>query len=691
MPFAALALSAVLTAAPVPAEPGDLFRDPLPPGAVCRVGTVRLRAPEWMSSLAFTPDGKLLVTAGHGPRLRVWDAATGLLVREVPLAREDDPDAAPGKGRPEQVIALAFPPGERRLFALTWVGNLRACDLTDGTWSEPLATAARKGEGGTAALFWRGRASADGTHFQCTTGDSVSGATEVLAVGKGGPVCRTDHKTHGWFDAVVVGDRLLGTGLKDGKANVWDLKAGKVVSTHAPPHGAWHDFTISPDGKTLVGVCGADEGDRHYVGDPAPAGTTLYGWDAATSKELFRNPGWESRRVAFSPDGKLLVAADAGVVLVADAATGKLVHRLRGHGGDSIDGYAFSPDGKRLATAGDDRAAIVWDLSTGKPVLDFDSPRGPVTVLAFSPDSKTLFAGSRDDHAGGLWDAATGRRLRRLAVEGRHKGSPLAAAFTPDGRRVAVGYDLVRAAGPDSAGGVRLWGTDGTLGREFPGHSSYVTQVAVSADGKELITADRYASRLRRWDLDTGKLTKEVGARVLFCLPKAGEAVGVGWGRDKQLIVADPFTGKAVGEWTPDPWAYPLALSPDGRVIALREEHPKRGDSLVLRRAATGEVVCRPDAGHIDGAHKGFCGMVPPEDPNPVAFSPDGRTVAVAGVAWREPNPVMLFDAATGEKLRTFRGHAGEVRSMAFSPDGKRLASGGADCTVLVWDLTGKP
>ncbi len=149
--FAALALSALFPvvnrSAPLP-DPGVLEppNDPLPPGAVARLGTTRLRSPDGFRHIAISPDAKLLVTPGRGG-LQVWDGRTGELLRTIPMLEyQEEPLSKWERERPrtlsEGVAAMAFTAGTGVFHVLTGNGLLRACDLTTGTWGEPLARTA---------------------------------------------------------------------------------------------------------------------------------------------------------------------------------------------------------------------------------------------------------------------------------------------------------------------------------------------------------------------------------------------------------------------------------------------------------------------------------------------------------------------------------------------------------------------
>jgi WD40 repeat protein len=139
--------------------------------------------------------------------------------------------------------------------------------------------------------------------------------------------------------------------------------------------------------------------------------------------------------------------------------------------------------------------------------------------------------------------------------------------------------------------------------------------------------------------------------------------------------VVELISGKALGSVKESTSAPALALSPDGRLVAVWGYPRER--QVVLREVTSGKVVhTLADVGPV----------------SVVAFSPDGQTIAVTeGRGFISDDAVHLFDVTTGKRQRTIRGHAGLIAGVTFSPDGKRLATGGWDSTVLVWDLTTKP
>jgi WD40 repeat protein len=375
------------------------------------------------------------------------------------------------------------------------------------------------------------------------------------------------------------------------------------------------------------------------------------------------------RSIAFSPDGKRLATAGTDkLVRTWEVESGKRLVNFEGHT-DKVTAVAFSPDGKMLASCGNDTTARLWDSASGKSqrTLKHDSW---LERVAFSPDGKSLAIAGGWGGKVHLWDLTAGGDKPRWV--GRQPLS-ISVAFSPDGKKLA-------GAGWECA--VRVW--DVATGKEegaapAGGHSGWVTAVAVLPDGKRIVSAASDGVVIV-WDAARGRELRRLEGHKerVQCLAVSpdGKTVASG-GRDKMVRLWDVASGREVAKIEAGGLVHGLAFAPDGKRLTSVSgndtydgwvlEMP--GHGATVWDVATGKPVCRLE-GHGGGVKA-------------VAYSPDGKTIATGG----NDKTVRLWDADSGKELRRLEGNNGAVESVAFSPDGKRLASAGQDGLAHLWRL----
>jgi WD40 repeat protein len=499
------------------------------------------------------------------------------------------------------------------------------------------------------------------------------------------------HTQEGHTDGVICfafapdGKTLASGGRDDPNVRIWDTATGKQIRALEMNDANVRSVAFAPDGKTL-----ATSEDR-----------AIQFWDLATGKFLREAEQRGCYSLFFFPDGKAIAGINKDTnadsfgdkVRVFDVATKKQLRawELKGVNPRGTLRYlTVSPDGKVIATSGNTPTFDLWDVATGKLLHDLERHRNTVSAITFSSDGRTLFSADPAGRTIVEWDTASSKLPRQFG-KGPNGASDYNAANKLDLSSDARFLALSRfGQGPDYT--IHLVGVaTGKEVRQFKGHTGMVNYASFSADGT-MIASESWADKtLRLWSVATGReqqvISLNLGPLVApLALSPDGKIVaagGVAGYLDVQLW--DTATGKVLHTLTTPveiqirqriaQAAVMIAFAPDGKLLATRAMN---SSSICLWDVASWKLVR-----HLNADNRW----------NRIEFSPDGRTLAVGGSVFGstdlEDNKVSLWQVATGRERTHFLGHRGGISSLAFSPDGTRLASGSADTTILIWDVTG--
>ena len=399
---------------------------------------------------------------------------------------------------------------------------------------------------------------------------------------------------------------------------------------------------------------------------------------------------------AFSPDGKrIATASDDDTARVWDAHNGRLLFTLAGHT-SVVRSAAFSDDGSRIATASDDKTARVWDAGDGRLLATLTGHTDAVNSAVFSPDGKRILTASNDKTAR-VWDAGDGHLLFALV---RHTNQVNSAVYSYDGRRILT-------ASADST--ARVWDAeDGHLMATLKGHTDAVNSAVFSGDGSRIATASSDKTA-RVWDAGGHPLVTLIGHidRVnSAAFSPDGKRIATAsadntarvWdaGNGHLLLPLTGFMDSVVSAvFSPDgsriltasdDWTARVWDAGKGRILAILAGDTEAVHSAVysfdgiriLTANADGTArVWDADDGHLLATLAGHRSGL-----NSAALSTDGRRIVTAS----DDRTARVWDVSDGRLLATLTGHTGAVRSAAFSTDGTRIVTASEDKTARLWD-----
>ena len=640
-------------------------------------------------SLALSPDGKWLASGSEDGGVRIWSAAQGKEERKI-------------DGLGAKVTAVRFSPDGQRLAAGLESGGTRVWVIVaPPPPPAPAGAAAEIVKAGEAWRYHKGTAAPPADWAKAGFDDSKwasgesgfgysSDAAEAASIKTrlddmaGGYLSVSIRKSFAVADPKAIEKLTLGIAYDDGfvaflngeevgRANIegsppaHDKPAGMAIektdlAIDLTPHLAKlvagnnvlaiqghnsaatsSDFVLSPVLKAVV--------------KPAAAPQTPAESAAKPGDELRKVDGLGSpvRAIAWSPDGKRIASAlESGLVIAHAVADGAESGRIEGIPGP-VRGIEFLDDAT-LAAGSSDKTVRVWNLSEKKEIRSLGGHQGPITALALRSDGKSkLLASASEDRTIRLWDPAEGKETRSIAA---HEGPVLALAFTPDGKRILSGSadKTLKVFGADDGAAVAAFSTP-----------AEVRAAAGTSDG--LFFSGGAEKQIRQWrSSNAGAIKTLTGhgdiVHSVAVSPDGNTAASAG--ADKTVRIWNLADGKETRSINAHGASvYCIAFSTDGKFIV------SGGYDKVVKvwNVADGAEVKKFE-GHLEGIFA-------------VAFSPDGGSV----LSGSSDRTIRRWSIAEGKEIQSFAGHPGWVMDLRLVPGKPRLVSVDFGGHLIVWDV----
>ena len=669
---------------PAPAEDdrrSNAFSEPLPQGAVCRLGTTRWRHKSSVALARFSPNGKVLATAGESTMIRLWDVATGEQLHELTDA-----------GR-HTAYGIVFSPDGAKMASVDECGMVRLWDMATG-WQacEPQEHPGEQFDRYDIAFAPDGKklATVGATEVRLWTADALKPLEQFATGGE---------RSHSGSAVTFSPDgRLLAAVSGDADIRIWrigmDPPGESIKSAHVNGTTA---LVFTRDSKTLIS---GGNGEHRMIRIGRRAGGSMAEikfWDLATREQVaeLTTESFDSGlySLALSRDGAVLVSGHHSEARVWNVKTRTLLgiiaesYSIQGGYPCTAD---ISPDGKTLASRTNGHTVGLWDVGTGRLSNEASlSHQRSVTSVVTASDGEILATGARDGLVH-VWQTATGKHVGRIPFDGLSSvaASPIdntivagggcrlsreklefhgslqirsfdpqsvvddaeftdvigALAYSQDGRKIAAATNNNRPYGQPAPADEAVLIVDAKTGntlKRLGGQKGNIAAVAFAVDGKTLF-AVHTDTTLRHWDIESGKAVRaskisghERGdiSRVAFSANRETLVTCAMFG--KSLVITDVASAKHVRTITvPNTLGNRLAISPDGKILA----------------SACQPIVCT-DTKFDERIH--------------------------------------IWDLATGRELLALDAATdGTVASLAFLPDGKTLVSGMDRGTALLWDIS---
>jgi WD40 repeat protein/uncharacterized caspase-like protein len=650
--------------------------------------------------VVFSPDSRLLAAAAGNNSVKIWEVTTGREVQTLSGAQASFMSAL-------GVSFIAFSADGKKLVTIS--DAIRIWDTASWGELKTLETSSLNasgftgGEGGIAL-------SPDGNQLARFAAEGLKTQIKFLDLTTGGE-SRSVNLPHDQIDSVELcftpDGRLVAAGIVEKKLKIWDVSTKQTERDLSPTSKDYSLIKFSRDGRLVA----------------LSEGYTIKLWEVATGRELpalnVPNTGVFTENgsvfVSFSDDGKKAATSGFGTqTIVWDAETGKQVMRMKGRSNMAY-AVSFSADGNQLSAGGRTR----WDLRTGRGLRLTASPSDKLFGMP-SPDGKRVAMFAPNNDAISIVETGSGRTLQTL-TRANSGGGVERLSFSPDGRLLVAIYMNPQTPGkiPSLQSQVKIW--DVTSGHEL--HSLEVgstpSKAGFSSDGRGLATVGTQGE-VALWDVASGSRLRNLTSSPmgnlgslpnpgslpnLGSLPKPGQAGSMPTMpnmADMTAMITNVLGTMTAG--TMGRSVTSVAFTPDGRIVATGGVESKSNLDTTLMSGSIGQKPTKnskkpPDpqdvlknikietvgqvllwdttTGQQVGAIKGHGKGV-----TDVAFSRDGKLLASSST----DNTIKIWDMLSRRELRTLSGHTSNIDSLDFSPDGRLLASASDDGSTFLWD-----
>jgi len=456
---------------------------------------------DWVNSVAFSPDGKQVLSGSNDDTIKLWDIETGQVIRTF-------------TGHDDYVNSVAFSPNGKQVLSGSDDETIKLWDIETG---RVIRTFKGHSDCVNSVVF-----SPDGKQVLSGSDDETFKLWDAAT----GRIIKTFKGHDNYVTSVAFspnGKQVL-SGSEDETLKLWDIKTGQLIRTFTG-HGIVHSVTFSPNGKQVLS--GSEDntlelwdietgqevrifrGHDNYItsvkfshdGTHVLSGSddeTIMLWDTETGQEIktfSTDIVFPTSSIAFNHDGSQFIRTFGPFINTWELSTGREINSFSGHTANVLS-VAYSPDGKQVLSGSVDKTFKLWDAATGQEIRTFSGYNDEVRSVAFSPDGKHVLSSSNDGTIK-LWDVATGQEIRTIITE---HTTPwywyVSVAFSPDGKLALSGsWDGI----------IKFW--DITTGKEIRsfGHGNPVDSITFSPDGKRFIVCFLFDNVINIYDTVTGQ------------------------------------------------------------------------------------------------------------------------------------------------------------------------------------------